>query len=515
MQGTPDLDQAPSISSIGKPWGKLVSMNGAKISSQDLFDNEVTIGRLPTNKIIIPDNRLSGTHCKLKWDSINNITQLQDLSTNGTFIGDQKIGKNNEILVKNGDEIYILHKSKVPISDIIGFTLIIQQVKEVQVAAQLDEQQQKKLQMMEDMQEDIHCPICDDLIFQCVSLMPCLHNFCGACFSDWMAKQKTCPSCRKDVQQVNKNPMVNNVVEKFLLMNPEKKRPPEEYKEMDEKNKIKGDALVFTQAPPPPLVPPPSVPIIQNVAPSRRGRGRAAIQQQQIQQSPSIQNNIQNQSNYDGPVTKDCITCLRTINGFQCQKRGQHINCTNCQSKMPKFDLNEKRLIFKCELCERSFCSIYNKNCAQISNKNPMHKLQDHQVPGTIDIQCFRQNYIEQKGFLDYQKNNNISTQHIFKYMLENYITKGLFRYIESNRILTNPVRNIDLTITHETPVCSYCFGQIWQQIVFRYRIAIKNELPDDLKNRSQCWYGINCKTMIHNQGHAKNYDHICEQTKL
>lgn len=35
--------------------------------------------------------------------------------------------------------------------------------------------------------------------------------------------------------------------------------------------------------------------------------------------------------------------------------------------------------------------------------------------------------------------------------MLENYITKGLFRYIESNRILTNPVRNIDLTITHET----------------------------------------------------------------
>ncbi|CAD8179934.1 unnamed protein product [Paramecium octaurelia] len=514
MQGTPDLDQAPVASST-QPWGKLISMNGAKVSSQDLFDNEVTIGRMPTNKIIIPDNRLSGTHCNLKWDAANNIAQLQDLSTNGTFIGDQKIGKNNEIIVKNGDEIFILHKSKVPISDIIGFTLIIQQVKEVKVAAQLDEQQQKKLQMMEEMQDDIHCPICDDVIFQCVSLIPCLHNFCGACFSDWMAKQKTCPSCRKEVQSVNKNPMVNNVVEKYLLMHPEKKRPPEEYKEMDEKNKIKGDALVFTQAAPPPP-PPQQVPIVQNVAPARgRGRGRGQAQQQQQQQQQS-QNTVQDQSNYNGPVTKDCVTCLKAINGFQCQKRGQqHLNCTNCESKMPKFDLNEKRLVFRCELCERFFCSIYNKNCSQISNKNPMYKLQEHKVPGTVDIQCFRQNYIEQKGFLDYQKNNNITTQDIFKFMMENCINKGQFRYIESNKILLNPVRNIDLTLSPDTAVCSYCFGLIWQQIVFRYRIAIKNQLSDDLKNRSQCWFGINCKTMIHNQEHAKKLDHICEQTKL
>lgn len=35
-------------------------------------------------------------------------------------------------------------------------------------------------------------------------------------------------------------------------MHPEKKRPVEEYKEMDEKNKIKGDALIFGAAPTPP-----------------------------------------------------------------------------------------------------------------------------------------------------------------------------------------------------------------------------------------------------------------------
>jgi E3 ubiquitin-protein ligase CHFR len=53
------------------------------------------------------------------------VASLVDLSTNGTFIGDSKLGKNNEVLLKNGDEIYLLHKSKVSITDVIGFTLII------------------------------------------------------------------------------------------------------------------------------------------------------------------------------------------------------------------------------------------------------------------------------------------------------------------------------------------------------------------------------------------------------
>ena len=39
--------------------------------------------------------------------------RLKDLSTNGTFLGDHLVGKGNEVLIKTGDEIFILHKSKV------------------------------------------------------------------------------------------------------------------------------------------------------------------------------------------------------------------------------------------------------------------------------------------------------------------------------------------------------------------------------------------------------------------
>ena len=71
-------------------------MNGVKLNTQELCDEEVinvcyyqiTVGRLDSNKIVVSDSRLSGLHCKIKWDSTNNIAQLQDLSTNGTFIGD-------------------------------------------------------------------------------------------------------------------------------------------------------------------------------------------------------------------------------------------------------------------------------------------------------------------------------------------------------------------------------------------------------------------------------------------
>ncbi len=63
---------------------------------------------------------------------------------------------------------------------------------------------------------------------------------------------------------------------------------------------------------------------------------------------------------------------------------------------------------------------------------------------------------------------------------------------------------------------------------MFRYRIDIKSELPANVKNRAQCYYGIflfimiyfnkyflikgiNCRTMKHNKSHAEKLDHVCE----
>jgi E3 ubiquitin-protein ligase CHFR len=76
------------------------------------------------------------------------------------------------------------------------------------------------------------------------SLQPCLHSYCAGCYSEWMPKSDECPVCRKKVERISKNHMVNNIIEAYLKNNPEKRRKEEELKELDKKNLITHD-MVF------------------------------------------------------------------------------------------------------------------------------------------------------------------------------------------------------------------------------------------------------------------------------
>ncbi len=57
--------------------------------------------------------------------------------------------------------------------------------------------------------------------------MPCLHNFCGSCYSDWLLKSKECPQCRLKVEKVKKNTCINNIITRYLECHTEKMRPQE------------------------------------------------------------------------------------------------------------------------------------------------------------------------------------------------------------------------------------------------------------------------------------------------
>ena len=74
------------------------------------------------------------------------------------------------------------------------------------------------------------------------SLQPCMHCYCGGCYSEWMDSSNKCPAvslpidscerycvsvcvcvcvkCRRKVERVNKNHLVNNLVDAFLRANP-------------------------------------------------------------------------------------------------------------------------------------------------------------------------------------------------------------------------------------------------------------------------------------------------------
>ncbi|KAK7102542.1 E3 ubiquitin-protein ligase CHFR-like [Littorina saxatilis] len=91
--------------------------------------------------------------------------------------------------------------------------------------------------------ETLTCIICQELLHDCISLQPCMHSFCAGCYSDWMAQSSECPSCRSNVDRINKNHIVNNLIEAYLKKHPEKKRLEDDLKELDAKNKITRDML--------------------------------------------------------------------------------------------------------------------------------------------------------------------------------------------------------------------------------------------------------------------------------
>mmetsp|Transcript_386 Transcript_386/g.357 ORF Transcript_386/g.357 Transcript_386/m.357 type:complete len:106 (+) Transcript_386:51-368(+) len=103
------------------------------------------------------------------------------------------------------------------------------------------------MKFQDDLGEEMQCVICIDFIYQCVTSIPCLHNFCGACLTDWIEKSNMCPNCRDEITDIKKNSTVNNIIEKFLDNNPDKKRPKEEYEQMDRDNKLKEDKINLKQ----------------------------------------------------------------------------------------------------------------------------------------------------------------------------------------------------------------------------------------------------------------------------
>src|ERR1700761_4669268 len=60
-----------------------------------------------------------------------------------------------------------------------------------------------------DLEREVTCFICTDILYQPLTLLDCLHTFCGSCLKEWFSWQAlqstsshpyTCPSCRATVR---------------------------------------------------------------------------------------------------------------------------------------------------------------------------------------------------------------------------------------------------------------------------------------------------------------------------
>ncbi|XP_041643523.1 E3 ubiquitin-protein ligase CHFR [Cheilinus undulatus] len=386
------------------------------------------------------------------------------------------------------------------------------------------------------MEESLTCVICQDLLHDCVSLQPCMHVFCAACYSGWMERSSLCPTCRCPVERIRKNHVLNNLVEAYLIQHPEKCRSEEDLKSMDSRNKITQDMLqpkversysdeegssdflfelsdndsdssdisqplvicrqcpgyrrdvsqmLFTTGsnywlpgfPAPPLVFPPPKPPSEEVSEKPTG------------EQPS--------------TSSDIPSAAQDPKEYRCPPQGLHLMCTCCLQPMPdrQAELNSQQSVAQqCALCQRPFCHMY-WGCQRIGCQGCLARFSEL----NLTDKCL-------DGVLN---NNNFESE-----ILQNYLTsrgkswrdllqESLQRLQQGQCYLT------DSRISANTIMCFCCGLRAFKELAYKYRQSIpSSELPAAVASRPDCYWGRNCRTQV-KAHHAMKFNHICEQTRF
>jgi hypothetical protein len=218
------------------PWSQLLALS---LTPEAEVSRVLSVGRHKDCEVHLVDPRVSLRHFEIiaRRKSCPNYGSepllyeciLNDLSSNGTSINGKTVGKGKSETLRSGDEICVLASHRVGQESTISFLF--------RNATELLENPSQVRRL--DLEELVLCPICMQPIYKCVALMPCLHNFCMACYSEWMVRKEDCPVCRRKVTCVVKNHPMEAIIEAFLEASPERQRRPEELRDMDARDRLK------------------------------------------------------------------------------------------------------------------------------------------------------------------------------------------------------------------------------------------------------------------------------------
>uniref|UniRef100_A0A672J0I6 E3 ubiquitin-protein ligase CHFR n=1 Tax=Salarias fasciatus TaxID=181472 RepID=A0A672J0I6_SALFA len=522
-------------------WGRLLSVY-FEISFSFVCFLILFVLSIPGCYLSFPACKLvSGEHCKIVNDEGSGQVWLEDTSTNGTVINMSKLVKRQTHMLQNGDVIYFVYRKHEPEQNI---AYVYQSIKEQEAASQRNSvtvftgkdynasvphtstaeaaaategsagnllpAPAAKGTKADKMEESLTCVICQDLLHDCVSLQPCMHVFCAACYSGWMERSSLCPTCRCPVERIRKNHVLNNLVEAYLLQHPEKCRSQEDLKSMDSRNKITQDMLQpkversfsdedgssdylfeisdndsdssdLSQ----PLVMCRQCPgyrgDVSQVLPAEEGAARASGEQ------PSTSSDVPS-----GTPQEYC-----------CPPQGFHLICTCCLQPMPDRQAersDQQPIAQQCVLCQRPFCHMY-WGCQRIGCQGCLAPFRDLNL---MD-KCL-------DGVLN---NNNYESDVLKNYLSSRGKTWKDLLHQSLQGLQQGDYSLTDRRISANTILCFGCGLRAFRELAYKYRENIPpSELPAAVTSRPDCYWGRNCRTQV-KAHHATKFNHICEQTRF
>ncbi|XP_063051245.1 E3 ubiquitin-protein ligase CHFR [Engraulis encrasicolus] len=366
------------------------------------------------------------------------------------------------------------------------------------------------------MEESLTCIICQDLLHDCVSLQPCMHTFCAACYSGWMERSSLCPTCRCPVERIRKNHILNNLVEAYLQQHPEKCRSEEDLQSMDQRNKITQDMLQ---------------PKIERSFSDEEGSSDYLFELSDndsdtsdmsqpfltCRQCPGYRKDSSQVLWIAGPTPEEGPGKLpgeqpstsaeanpaTTQQEFRCPPQGSHIICTCCLQPMPdrRSELTGQQVSSQqCMLCQRPFCHMY-WGCQRVGCQGCLARFSELNLTDKCLDGVLNSNNYESEILQSYLSARGLSWREMLQEGLQ-AAQQGLF-HLSDYRV-------------NASAVLCYCCGlRAFKELAYKYRERIPAaELPAAVMSRPDCYWGRNCRTQV-KAHHAMKFNHICEQTRF
>ncbi|XP_033126726.1 E3 ubiquitin-protein ligase CHFR-like [Anneissia japonica] len=406
----------------------------------------------------------------------------------------------------------------------------------------------------DDMEETLLCSICYEILHNAVSLQPCMHTFCAACYSSWMIHSKDCPSCRVKVNRISYNHIVKNLVEVYLKKHPHKQRSEEEIKELDAKNQLTNDMLyprcnnsdddtgnsyvyisdsddsdtsqpylnigfgsIFGRPGPvckqcPNYVPPPHQRRPPNTTASSTTSTTPAVSTAAIatttataETSASAQASTQTTSRV---APSGQVVPMPVAPQYSCGANANHLVCMCCMDHMP--DRRNDRWTTprnvppqQCSYCNRFFCHMY-WGCFKPQCLGCLNQLKDLKFSQDCTRNLVNNNPYESEILMNYIQDQNISYMELFQQCL---------RRMDSNRY--RPPSQMHHQTTSSSVFCYVCGLKVFKELAYLYRKDIPQRmLPNDVTSRPNCHWGVECRTQFTRPHHARNFNHICDKTR-
>lgn len=365
------------------------------------------------------------------------------------------------------------------------------------------------------MEETLTCIICQELLHDCVSLQPCMHTFCAACYSGWMERSSLCPTCRCPVERICKNHILNNLVEAYLIQHPDKCRNEEDIQSMDARNKITQDMLQ---------------PKVRRSFSDEEGSSEDLLELSDVDSEssdisqpyimcrqcpgyrrPSFQPLVppgQEGETEAVPALGDAPSTSANfptaVQEYVCPSQGSHVICTCCFQPMPdrraEREQNPHVAPQQCTICLQPFCHLY-WGCTRVACFGCLAPFCEINLGDKCLDGVLNNNHYESDILKDYLASRGLTWKNMLNECLL-AIQRGVF-------ILS------DYRITRETVLCYCCGLRSFRELAYQYRQNIPaSELPATVTSRPDCYWGRNCRTQV-KAHHAMKFNHICEQTRF